>query len=1442
MKLKPVQEPAPGQRLVRFCGDTATFSLRLPEAAEGRAWLRTNAGHAELTRREIIREVEQGEPPMSRDWFDVPMERTGRRVFSVTIPLCAAGHFEAKCLFIPMGETAPLWPEGPNSVINVKPAHTVAANTLYNAFVRQFGTNITQNVTGAVSASAEVKNLDQAGFAVIPPSGTFRDLKAHLDFIMGKLGCTVIQLLPVHPTPTTYARMGRFGSPYASLSFTAVDPALARFDPQATPLEQFMELVDAVHARHGRVILDMAIGHTGWAASLHETHPEWLERGPDGRIQAPGAWGVVWEDLTKLDYSHKELWRYMADVFLTWRRRGVDGFRCDAGYMMPVPAWRYITAKVRSEFCDTIFFLEGLGGKIVVTREILNSGGFDWAYSELFQNYDRGAIEYYLPEAGDIAANDGIPVHFAETHDNARLAARGKTWAKMRTALCALSSHNGAFAFANGVEWLATEKIDVHDANCLNWGAPENQVEEIALLNRILSNHPAFFDNAALEFIPDGGGNFLAISRRDEKGGKRVLILVNPDDTRPVSAAWNKARFKADVAYDLLTGKTIDTGSCRLELAGGEVLCLTPDKEDLGVRNLTALSYPSEPERVLRQRMKKTALTVWAHFNPNKGIDPGLAENLAEALAKNPRDFVAARNPESAFPRVVVLRFPRDLKRSVMVPPGHFLLVLADHHFRAAIAGGAKTFKSEVSLPLASGGHFALFSPLADFESHASLTLHLTVFENGAAKAYKAPLLYLASNETARVPRILKRGWLLKNDALLLGTNGKGAMMRAHARWGELKSRYDALLAANLDPEIPKDRRVMLTRVRGWVVFQGNSHEMAATCLDAFAFGYGSRGFWRFTIPTGQGSHVVIIVSARMESGADAISLSFFREGAGGVPGRLEDSEPVRLILRPDVEDRGFHDLTKAYAGAENHFPSSVSARPDGFDFAPTPGHRLSVSMPGGSYYNDHQWQYMVHLPNEAERGQDPDNDLFSPGYFTFDLSGFGQCELLAEALMGERPKAKKAEAASRPVSFPHVQSLGVKDAAFGSMDHYVVDRSGHKSVIAGYPWFLDWGRDSLIFVRGLVAAGEFASAESVLTLFSQFEEKGTLPNCILGEKPGNRDTSDAPLWLFTACADLCRARGDFSLMETMAGKRTVREVLSSIQKNYEKGTPNGVKMDPESGLVWSPPHFSWMDTNHPAATPREGYPIEIQALWFAALDFLQTVSGGKEKSRLGALKKKVAESIKTLFWRSDSGYMADCLHAKKGTPAFRAEADDALRPNQLFAITLGAVADKAMRRKIVEACEELLVPGAIRSLADRPVTRPIPVTRDGVWLNDPYNPYWGQYSGDEDTRRKPAYHNGTAWAWVFPSFCEAFFMAHGETARETALSLLSSSASMIGAGALGHLPEICDGNHPHAPRGCDAQAWSASELYRVFRQIEGKGRAAAGQAPETSHRVGLWG
>jgi glycogen debranching enzyme len=483
------------------------------------------------------------------------------------------------------------------------------------------------------------------------------------------------------------------------------------------------------------------------------------------------------------------------------------------------------------------------------------------------------------------------------------------------------------------------------------------------------------------------------------------------------------------------------------------------------------------------------------------------------------------------------------------------------------------------------------------------------------------------------------------------------------------------------------------------------------------------------------------------------------------------------------------------------------------------------MDLPGGRFHPEPQWQYMVFRSQEAERGLDPHSDLFSPGYFEAALYGGQTVAALAEVAAGPAASGPAAAEIRRPVPAGRPAApagcppIEILEAA---LDAYVVRRGELKTVIAGYPWFLDWGRDSLIFVRGLVAAGRFEDARAVLRLFGQFEENGTLPNMIRGADAGNRETSDAPLWFAVACNDLIAAEGHTGFLKSPCGNRPVRKVLESIVQGYLSGTKNGVRMDPGSGLVYSPSHFTWMDTNYPAGSPRQGYPVEIQALWHAALCLMARIDR-KNVRRWEDLAAQVRESLTALFWRPSEGFLSDCLHAEPGQPAGSARADDALRPNQLLAVTLGTIDSGApLAAGILTACEELLVPGAIRSLADRPVAHAMPVTHNGALLNDPHRPYRGSYSGDEDTSRKPAYHNGTAWTWPFPSYCEALAMTAGEEGRRTGLALLTSSIKLLETGCLGHLPEILDGDRPHTLRGCDAQAWGVSEWVRVWRKLAG--------------------
>ena len=214
-------------------------------------------------------------------------------------------------------------------------------------------------------------------------------------------------------------------------------------------------------------------------------------------------------------------------------------------------------------------------------------------------------------------------------------------------------------------------------------------------------------------------------------------------------------------------------------------------------------------------------------------------------------------------------------------------------------------------------------------------------------------------------------------------------------------------------------------------------------------------------------------------------------------------------------------------------------------------------------------------------------------------------------------------------------------------------------------------------------------------------------------------------------------------------------QVLEEIATGYLNGTANGIRVDKTSGLVWSPSHFTWMDTNYPAGTPRQGYPVEIQVLWIRLLRQLARLRA--EQSKWHNLASLAEQSLHNYFWMEELGYLSDLLIAPRGERPGEALVDDALRSNYLLAISFGLLSGERAQRAVLAAQKYLVVPGALRSLAPLPVTHELAIkANDGRLLNNPLEPYSPRYEGDEDTSRKPAYHNGTAWLWTFPTFCEA--------------------------------------------------------------------------------------
>jgi len=809
-------------------------------------------------------------------------------------------------------------------------------------------------------------------------------------------------------------------------------------------------------------------------------------------------------------------------------------------------------------------------------------------------------------------------------------------------------------------------------------------------------------------------------------------------------------------------------------------------------------------------------------------LDPQLAEkNICEALE--------AALQKAAFPEVVRWSLI-DSRRITLVPPGHWLLIEDPAPFRAALE--VRRQRAEA------GGQKATDGIVRRVESVAVGKMHVACF---AADGAVGDAMLMLERYAEREQQVGATVCFLpaepqspvvspKPTDLVLLTNGRGGMARLCVDLGRVNSKYDCVLGANLNPTVPVDRHVFAKRMRVWVNADGFITPLDFQNLAAFE---ASPTLWKFVANAGDGRTVEIELRAEMVEGQNTVLFRFSRPTAARATGKqLPADADVRLTVRVDIEDRNFHSETKRNGGADYHFATNTHpldnegrARSDapyqtGFAFTPAADRQLRVFADTGEYHPQAEWCENIAHPVEQTRGQMGSGDAYSPGWFELPLPKGASVTVTVTAEQDGDSHWK--------LESPHAGD-NFEARLLQAARAFVVRRDNGKSVIAGYPWFLDWGRDTFISARGLLAAGMVEEVKQILVIFARFEKDGTLPNIIFGNDASNRDTSDAPLWFGVVCEEVAAGEspklegtsesrlGIYSTVVDESG-RTLRAVLQSIAENYMRGTPNGIHMDADSALIWSPSHFTWMDTNYPAATPREGYPVEIQALWIRLLRQLANISEGAEKQKWNDLAARALASVEKLFWMEDKGWYADALLGGSRVIARDAVVSDALRSNCLFLVSLGLVSGERAKRCVEAALRYLVVPGGLRSLAPLPLTTPLPVYANGGGaLNDPHNPYWPRYEGDEDTRRKPAYHNGTAWTWTFPVFCEALARAWDFSleAVAAARSYLGSAERLMNEGCLGQIPEILDGDAPHIQRGCDAQAWGVTEALRVWKLLK---------------------
>jgi predicted glycogen debranching enzyme len=395
--------------------------------------------------------------------------------------------------------------------------------------------------------------------------------------------------------------------------------------------------------------------------------------------------------------------------------------------------------------------------------------------------------------------------------------------------------------------------------------------------------------------------------------------------------------------------------------------------------------------------------------------------------------------------------------------------------------------------------------------------------------------------------------------------------------------------------------------------------------------------------------------------------------------------------------------------------------------------------------------------------------------------------------------------------------------------DQFVVERATRvdphgRSVIAGYPWFGDWGRDAMIALPGLaITTGRHDLARTVLGTFAEFVDQGMLPNCFpdQGEAP-EYNTVDAALWLFQAVRAYHDATGDARFLAE------IYPVLEDIGAWYERGTRHGIRVDRQDGLVRAGEpgvQLTWMDARVGdwVVTPRHGKPVEVNALWYGALMTMARFAKALGRATEGYERQaaQVGASFRR-FLNPETGCLYDVVDGPKGH-------DPAIRPNQIFALSLpDSPLESADRRRVLELCGRyLLTSHGLRSLSP----------------GDPA--YRGVFTGDRRAR-DGAYHQGTVWTWLLPHYALAHERVTGDPDR--ALRLLEPFASLMWEMGAGTLPEVADGDAPHRPRGCFAQAWTVAETLRVWHLLEQKRtkpkrtparRAAAGAVAKRRARGG---
>ena len=636
----------------------------------------------------------------------------------------------------------------------------------------------------------------------------------------------------------------------------------------------------------------------------------------------------------------------------------------------------------------------------------------------------------------------------------------------------------------------------------------------------------------------------------------------------------------------------------------------------------------------------------------------------------------------------------------------------------------------------------------------------------------------------------LSREWLETNG---IGGFASSTIIGLNTR------RYHGLLTAATKP--PVGRFVLLSKLEETLLIDGQPFDLSANRYPGVVHPQGFRHLKQFRLDpfpvfTYEIEGIEIEKSVFMIYGENSTVIHYeLRKN-----NHPEAPKNLQLEVRALIAFRDYHSTTHEN-GVINRTveecPGLASVTP--YEGLPSLylAHNAVELKRAGDWYRNFEYDA------ERERGLDYSEDLFNPITLRCDFRIRRQASIIAsteerdvakvvEYRQSEITRRRKARVSS-PIEDDFAQTLAA------AADQYIVSRGDRKTVIAGYHWFSDWGRDTMIALPGLtLPTGKHDVARSTLRTFAKHVDQGMLPNRFpdAGETP-EYNAVDATLWFFEAARAYLAYSGDLEF-----ARNELYPVLADIIAWHVRGTRYGIKVD-SSGLLSSGEQgvqLTWMDAKVGdwVVTPRRGKPVEVQALWYNALCIMENLArqfGDQPRQKRYRNMATVASwSFNRLFWNDKAGCLYDVTN---GAPP-----DSSIRPNQILAVSLPySMLSPERAKAVVEKVQQhLLTPHGLRSLVP----------------DDPQ--YHGRYSGGP-VERDGAYHQGTVWPWLMGPFITAYIKVNGasEAARHQAAAWLAPLKDHLADAGLGHISEIFDGDTPQRPRGCIAQAWSVAEVLRTY-------------------------